>query len=192
LVDWIRSYCKKEKIKITDSALFLVSEYIGNNLTRIANEFEKIFINESKETTLDENHINKYIGENKEYNAFEFIKAVGKRDVFKTHKIINYFAENEKDHPLIPILSNMYSFFAKVLVARSLNVTDKNDAMAKMNMSYPQAMDCVETLKKYNDSKLFQIISLIREADLKSKGYESGSMDSGAILREMVIKIFAN
>lgn len=190
LVEWIKNFCGQKKIKITDSAIHLLAEYIGTNLARISNELDKIFISEPKDTLLEDKHINKYIGENKEYSAFEFSKAISKKDILKTNKILNYFAENEKDHPIQPIISTLFGFFSKVFVARSLGVVSINDAQAKMSMSYPQAIDCIEALKNFNDAKLFQIISLLREADMKSKGFDGNNYDNGAVLRDLTIRIF--
>ena len=66
-----------------------------------SNEIEKLSINLEGRKTIDENDIEKYIGISKEYNVFELGAAIGKKDLPKAIRIINYFEANPKAAPKI-------------------------------------------------------------------------------------------
>ena len=43
---------------------------------------------------------------------------------------------------------------------------------------------------RWKNSRVFNILGLIREYDAKSKGIDSGGLDGGELLKELLIKIF--
>lgn len=113
--DWIRNYFVQKAFRITDKGVFMLAEFIGNNLERLSNEIEKLLINFKEKVEIDDHIIQKYIGISKEYNAFELQKAVVLREIVKANKIINYFETNPKNNPVIPIISIFYAFFLQVV-----------------------------------------------------------------------------
>ncbi len=42
----------------------------------------------------------------------------------------------------------------------------------------------------YPNRKVFLILGLLREYDMRSKGIDGGSQDDGELLRELLLKIF--
>src|SRR6201998_546230 len=79
--DWIISYLKDKKYAINPRAAALLAEYLGNDLSKIANELGKLFISlpAGSEITID--HIQDNIGLSKDFNVFELQDALGKKDV---------------------------------------------------------------------------------------------------------------
>jgi DNA polymerase-3 subunit delta len=108
------------------------------------------------------------------------------RDVLKANRILGYFAANPKANPLIPNLTLLFGFFTKLLVLHQ--ASSLNDGVFKslgiMN-SFAQK-EYQQALKVYPLGRVVDIIHEIRRADAQSKGIESGSMDEGEILRELV------
>lgn len=43
---------------------------------------------------------------------------------------------------------------------------------------------------RWNGPQLFRVLGLIREYDAKSKGVNSGGLDGGDLLKELLLKIF--
>ena len=113
LPEWITTTVQDQKFKIGPKAAFLLAEFLGNDLSKITNEIEKLVINlkEGEEITTDA--IQDKIGISKEFNVFELQDAIGKKDVLKANRIINYFSANEKEHPSVMTLSVLYGYFAK-------------------------------------------------------------------------------
>src|ERR1700761_8687108 len=112
---WIEGYVTAKNYRINAQATAMLAEYLGNDLSKIANELDKLMLNiaEGQDISLKEIHDN--IGISKEYNVFELQTALGKKDAYKVNQIINYFEANPKANPLVLVLGNLFSFFSKVL-----------------------------------------------------------------------------
>ncbi len=187
--DWIRDYFKQKEFPITNKGVFMLAEYIGNNLERLSNEIDKMLINFKEKVEINDHTIQKYVGISKEYNAFELQKAVAFRELVKANKIINYFESNPKNNPVIPIISILYNFFSKLLV---LHVTgDKSDmnlaSVLKVNRFFVK--DYTTAARIYPPQKVINIIHDLRHADLQSKGVNAANVPDGQILKELVFKI---
>src|SRR5690606_22303424 len=102
---WITGYAASKGYKINPRASFIMGEFLGNNLQKIANEFDKLTISHDKSAEISEALVRERIGVSKEYNVFELQDALGNKDVLKANRIINYFAANEKEGPIVLVLS---------------------------------------------------------------------------------------
>jgi len=187
--EWIRGYFSQKEFKITDKSVFMLAEFIGNNLERLSNEIDKMLINFKEKIEINDHHIQKYIGISKEYNAFELQKAVAYKEIMKANKIINYFEANPKNNPVIPIISLLYSFFSKLLLGHS--ATDKSDGnlarVLKINRFFIR--DYMAAMKNYPVQKVVGVIHDLRHADLQSKGVNASNLPDGQILKELIFKI---
>ncbi len=188
LMPWIEEHVKEKGYKIAPQAAALMAEYLGTDLSKISNEIEKLCLNINKETIITSEHIQKNIGISKEYNVFELQKALAMRNVLKCNQIINYFAANPKANPMVMVMANLNSYFTKILKYHYL--PNKNDAAKELGVSPYFIKDYEIAARTFNDSKTFEIISLLRAYDLKSKGLEStGNTTDGELLKEMLFKM---
>lgn len=190
LTNWISDYTKSLNLDIDNDAINIISESLGNNLEKISNEISKLILNINQGERITSKHIEKYIGISRNYNVFELQTALGKRDIFKANQIINYFEYNQKDNPIVLIISNLYSYFLKLIIVTQLS--DKSDSSISQKIGcYPSfAKDYRNAVNIYNINKLYQIIGLLREYDLKSKGLDSGQyLSYGDLLKELIFKI---
>ncbi len=187
--DWIKDYFAQKDFSITDKGVFMLSEFIGNNLERLANEIDKMLINFKEKVEINDHIIQKYIGISKEYNAFELQKAVVFRQVVKANKIINYFESNPKNNPVIPIISILYGFFSKLLIVHGTkDKSDSNLASAlKVNRFFVK--DYLTASRNYPVNKVVSVIHDLRYADLQSKGVNASNIPDGQILKELIFKI---
>jgi DNA polymerase-3 subunit delta len=193
---WIEEYVSEKKYSIEPKASQLLTEYLGNNLSKIANELEKLFLNlshvssnqnERKNITVD--HIHKYVGISKEYNNFELQDAIGKKDYLKANRIVNYFASNPKDNPMVVTVASLMSYFSKVLVYHTLANKSQNNVAAALKVNPFFVKDYVRAAKNYSFEKTVHVISILREYDMKSKGYETATISEGELMKEMIFKI---
>ncbi|MCU0430492.1 MAG: DNA polymerase III subunit delta [Cytophagaceae bacterium] len=189
LPDWIQKFFQEKGIKITPRAAGMVADYIGNDLSRIANESEKLLINLKDKREVDESHIEKFVGISKEYNVFELQKALVARDPLKAHRIVDYFEANPKNNPLIPTLASLFGFFTKILLVHGSD--DKSDTnLAKVLQVHPFFVkDYTQAARSYPLPKAMSAIHHIHLADLQSKGIQVGAVSEGQILKELVYKI---
>lgn len=189
IAPWINDYVKSSGHKIQPEASALMSEYLGNDLSKVVNELEKLLINVPKESAITVHNIQNNIGISKDFNVFELNKALSFRDVVKANQIIDYFAANPKSNPMPVILGSLSSYFIKVLKCHY--APDKSqETIAKIAGVHPFfAGEYISAMKHYHQWKTFQIIGYLREYDLKSKGVNSVNTDSGSLMKELVYKI---
>ena len=190
--DWIVSYLKNKRLKIKPAAAALVAEYLGTELSRISNELDKLAINLPAGTEITEQHIEENIGISKDYNVFELQKALGRRDLLKVNRIVNYFAANPKKNPLPVVMGSLYNYFSKVYMLHFLKDTPERELLGalKLDSSY-FLRDYREAARNYPLRKTEQVIALLSEFDLKSKGvgYNHTGKPEGELLKELAWRI---
>ena len=184
---WLTAHVRGLGQQITGQATALLAEYIGADLSRLANEIDKLIINLQPGQAIDETLVQRLVGISKDYNIFELQKALVQRDVLKANRILGYFAANPKANPLIPNLTLLFGFFSKLLVLHQAGAHPPDGVFKSLGIvnSFAQK-EYQHALKTYPAARVVDIIHLIRRADAQSKGIESGSMDEGEILRELV------
>lgn len=187
--DWIEQYLKSKQFSIDPRAAAMLTEYLGNDLSKIANELDKLMINLPAKSEISIDHIQNNIGISKEYNTFELQKALGKRDILKANRIVNYFASNEKDNPLVVTISTLYGFFSKLIIYHVLPDKSKMAVAAGLGINPFFVQEYEQAARVYPIQKLRMIVNYLREYDLKSKGVDAGNISQGELLKELVFKI---
>lgn len=188
LAQWIDDLVKEKGYKIAPQASALMAEYLGADLSKIANEVEKLLLNIGRETTIDTDIVQKNIGISKEYNVFELQKALAAKNVLKCNQIINYFGDNPKANPMVMVMANLSAYFTKILKYHYL--PNKGDAAKELGVNPYFVKDFETAARSYNLPKTFEVISLLREYDLKSKGVDStGNTTDGELLKELLFKM---
>lgn len=185
--EWIAQYLSTKNISIEPKASHLLVEFIGADLSRIVNELDKLSLLISNKITTDDVVHN--IGISKEYNHFELQKALAKKERLKVHRIIYYFGKNSKDHPLVVTLSVLYNYFSNLLIYHSLKDKNRENAARELRINPYFVGDYQVAAGNYPLRKTVQIISYLREADLKSKGVGAGNLPQMEILKELIFKI---
>ena len=189
LPGWITGYLSEKNYRISPKGAALIAENIGNDLNRIANELDKLCVNipEGKEVGIDD--IEKNIGISKEYNVFELQNALAKKDVLKANRIINYFASNQKNNPLVLVIGNLYNYFTKIMIYHQLTDKSRNSIAAALGVNPFFVKDYEQAARAFPQGKVFNIIEYLRDCDLRSKGVDSGNTEPGELLKELIFKI---
>ena len=115
LPDWINGYVLSQGYRIGPAATKMMAEYLGNDLSKIANEISKLILSLKAGDEITAAMVEDNIGISKEFNIFELQSALGKRNIFKANQIVNYFAANTKSNPTVLTTSQLYNYFLKVL-----------------------------------------------------------------------------
>jgi len=189
VADWIRRILGGAKYSIEPKAAQMLVEFLGTDLGKINNELEKLKLIIPKGEQITAEKIEENIGISKDYNNFELRKAIGTRNTIKVYKIINYFGQNPKDNPLVVTISLLYSFFSQVLQYHGLPDKSKGNVASVLKISPYFVGDYSDAARNYPMKKVSQIIALLREADVKSKGVGAASLPPSDILKELMVKI---
>jgi DNA polymerase-3 subunit delta len=187
--DWITDYIGQRNYRITPKAAYLLAEFLGNDLSRIVNELGKLTINLRKGQEINEEYVERNIGISKDFNVFELQKALGSKDILKANRIIQHFASNPKENPLVKVIPILYSFFAKVLIYHSLQDKSRKNVASELSVNPFFIPDFQVAARNYATGKLISVVSVLREYDLKAKGVDNVSASDGELMKEMIYKI---
>jgi DNA polymerase-3 subunit delta len=187
--EWIAGLVESKGYKIQPKSIAMLEEHIGNDLSRIANEIDKLSLNLSGKKTIEEDDIEKYIGISKEYNVFELQDAIARKDMAKAIKITNYFQSNPKAVPIQQALPALYAFVSKAYAA--FGMPDKSDNALKplfyFNVSSLQQGKLM--MKNYGYPGVERLLLLLHQYNLKSVGVGDNGTAGPLLMKEMVAKM---
>lgn len=187
--DWISKYLKQKQFAITPKACQMLADFLGNDLHKVRNELEKLIIGLPPQATVNDELVERNIGISKDFNVFELQKAIAQRDVVKANRIINYFGDNSKDNPLLMVVILLFGYFSKVLKYHATHDKSRNNLAIVLGINPFFVNDYQEAGKNYQPGKVLDIISILREYDLKAKGVDNQSADDSELYKEMLYKI---
>ncbi len=189
LPEWTKDMVLAKGFDITPQALQLLIDHIGNDLNRLENEVEKVWINLGTKKKIDADDIEKYVGISKEFNAFELQAAIAKKDLAKAIRIIQYFQANPKAAPIQMILPAIYSYFSKIYSIYSLDDKTENGVKGLFSNNFYAAKDGLAAAKIYGLQGIEKILLLLHEYNLKSIGVNDAGTADAELLKEMVVKM---
>ncbi|MEZ4841673.1 MAG: DNA polymerase III subunit delta [Flavobacteriaceae bacterium] len=187
--DWIRRVLSGKEYQIEPKASLMLVEFLGTDLSKISNELDKLMLILPKSSMITAKDIEENIGISKDFNNFELRKAVGERQIVKANQIINYFAQNPKNNPLVMTISLLNSFFTQLLIYHGLKDKSKGNVSKALKVNPYFVADYLTAARNYPMKKVSQVISLLRDADLKSKGVGAQNLAEGDILKELLFKM---
>ena len=188
LVPWIAEYVSAHHLKINEDAQRLLADYVGNDLTRISGELDKIFINKKKGEVISRADVEMQVTVSREFNVFELCKALAHHDVQKVYRITDYLVRNKKGNPFVLTLGALFSYFQKYFIfLQQNNMKDEDFSRLKL---WPAMISEYQSAKKfYNPKKTQSILRTMHDFDLRSKGVNDSGTDEGALLKELIFQI---
>ena len=170
----IKEYCKSINTNIEEKAVSMLAEFIGTDLSRLFGEIDKLKLLVDKDNNITAALIERNIGISKDYNYFELEDAIVNRNALKAFRIVDYYQKNPKNNPVIATISMLFPFFSNVLLVHTAK--DKSDA-GLMTQVGSKSMYRVRKFKDaarvYNTRACVNIISYLRDCDVKCKGQGS-------------------
>jgi len=187
---WISRYAKSKNLAIDEKAIVMLGEYLGTDLSKIANEIDKLLITKpAGAEKITPEIIEKNIGISKDYNVFELQAALINRDVLKANRIVRYFAENKKANPLVMVLPQLFNFFSNLMLYHYLHDKSQMKVASELKINPFFVKDYERAARIFGAWKTMNIISYIRETDARHKGIDNVSADESDLLKELVFKI---
>ncbi len=189
VADWIRRTLSSKNYTISPKASQMLVEFLGTDLSKINNELEKLQIILPQGSELTPELIEENIGISKDFNNFELKKAIGERNIVKANQIINYFAQNPKDNPMVVTVSLLFSFFSQLLQYHGLKDKSPRHVASALKVNPYFVNEYITAARNFPMKKVSMVISILREFDVKSKGVGSNAVPQGDLLKEMLFKI---
>ncbi|MGE8553171.1 MAG: DNA polymerase III subunit delta [Chryseobacterium jejuense] len=189
LPKWISDECIKLKIKTAPNISHLLAEYLGNDLSRIANELNKLKIILKEGEVLDGTIVENHIGISKEYNIFELQKALGTKNANTAFKIAHFMGKNPKNNPFVMMLASLYNYFSNVIIYQTMAGQPPQTIASQMGVNPYFVKDYAESARLYPLKHATRVISILREFDMKGKGLGAVNMGEAELIKELVYKI---
>lgn len=186
---FVAEYAAERKVSMDDQAVQALCEFVGNDLSRLSNELNKLMISLQPGEPITADKVMNQVGVSKEYNIFELQKAIIQRDSLLAARIVNFYEGNTRKNPIIPVVAYLYSFFSKLLVASQASDKSEKGLVNALKVSPYAVRDYSLALRNYPPAKLVESIAVIKETDLRLKGVNAGESTDGQILRELVYRI---
>lgn len=189
LANWISDECKALGIQIAPNISHLLAEYLGNDLSRIENELNKIKLILKEGEILDGSIVEKHIGISKEYNVFELQNALGAKDEARVFKIVHFMGKNPKTNPIVMTIGTLFNFFSKVIIYNTMPEANPTELASALGVNPYFLKDYAQAGRLYPLKHATKVISLLREIDLKSKGLGANQTSDDELLKELAYKI---
>ncbi len=189
LPEWTTEMVQQKGYSISQKALALLVDHIGNDLSRIDKEVDKIIINLGDRKNITEEEIEKYVGISKEYNVYELQNAMARKDLSKAIRIIQYFDANPKAAPIQLVLPTLYNFFSKVIMLFSLSSSDEKAAASAIGVNPFFMKDYLLAAKNYTATGAEQALLLLHFYNLKTVGVNDAGTEDASLMKEMVVKM---
>jgi DNA polymerase-3 subunit delta len=167
----------------------LLVHQIGNDLSRLKNEIEKIVVNLDSKRNISEDEIEKFIGISKEYNVFEFQDALAQKNLIKAIRISQYFAANPKAAPIQMILPSLFGFFSKAYMVFGAGSNDERTVTSAIGVAPFQVRNYIQAANNYGLRGIESILLLLHEYNLRSIGVNDSVTSDANLLKEMIVRI---
>ena len=198
---WLTQFIQRKGLGIAPKAVQMLTDHLGCDVAKLSSEIDKLMLALPVGTkSITDQHIEQNVGISKEFNNFELCNAVAVWDVERAMRIADHFARNPKDNPLLVTVMALYSFFRDMFIINYLRWLSKHkgqpmpsegELMRILKKSNPYAVrELLQQSTRWPNRKVFTVLGLLREYDGKSKGIDTGGMNDGELLRELLLKIF--
>ena len=198
---WLTSYIASLGLKADPKAVAMLKEHVGMDIGRIVKEIDKLKVSMAVgEKIITDSHIEEYIGLSKDYNNFELNDAVLKQDVGRAMRIAEHFAHNQKTYPITLTITLLFSLFQQLFLLnyhlwqsrkRGIPMPADTELMRAIRANNLYAVkELKANIGRWNGPRLFKILGYLREYDAKSKGVDSGGLDGGGLLKELLLRSF--
>ena len=186
---WIEQRLAAKEQKITPRALLLMVDHLGSELSKVEQELEKLQLNCSPGSVIDEDLIERFVGVSKEFNVFELQTALAQKDFLKAFRIIQYFKQNPKAAPLQLILPLLYSFFSKVYMLFGADTSDDRSLAGQLGIPPFSIRNYKEAARLYGYQGTELTLLLLHQYNLKSVGVGATSTEDSSLLKELIFKM---
>ncbi len=189
LPEWTSDLTRSKGYGIQQKALLLLVDHIGNDLSRIDKEIDKLLVNIGTRKTITEDDVEKYVGISKEYNPFELQNALARKDIFKAIQIVNYFEANPKAAPIQLVLPTLYNLFSKTYMIFGQTSSDEKAVALNIGVNPYFVKDYLLAAKNYGYEGVEKALLLLHHYNLRSVGVADVGTSDGALMKELVMKM---
>lgn len=188
---WVVDQLKSKGLEITPKAAHLLADFLGNDLTKVSNELEKLALVLENSTRITPELIEQHIGISKDYNNFELQNALAHLNQAKAYQIVQYFSKDPNKHPIVLTVSTLYSFFSKIMTLHTLSDHNPQNMANAIGVNPFFLKDYSIGAKNFPMRRISGVFETLRLIDIKSKGVDA-NLSPKDLYNELLIRIFNN
>lgn len=188
---FITGYFKRGGVAVEPQAVQMLTGHVGNDLSRLSSEMDKLMLALPQgERTVTAASVETLTGMNKDFNDFELISALARRDILRTQQIWNYYRGNNRSFALTKTLSVLFTFFTDVMMSYySPDKSERGLAVWLGKTEWKVRQDISPALANYSGIKVMQILGEIRKTDAAGKGVGGCKTAPEELLQELLFFI---
>jgi len=187
---WISRYFQRKNIHIETKEASLLADYLGNQLSKVENELEKLILNLPEGSKVTTDAIERYIGISKDYNIFELQDAFADRDVEKAMRIAYHFAANPKQNPIQMLIGSLFGFYSKLYILHGVQGKSPKEVQQAVGIYNEFILNKYrQAARQYSKKSVEAVFDLLFEYDLRAKGIITSEPVEG-LIKELVYRIF--
>lgn len=189
VADWIKRVLQGRGFSIEPKASIMLQEFLGNDLSRIANELSKLEIILPKGSTITPDHIEQNIGISKDFNVYELRKAIGEKNHHKAFQILNYFHQNPKSIPKVLLIGQLFGYFSNLLKYHGLKDKTQGNVASALGI-HPFFVDEYRiAAANFPMKKVSTVINKLKVVDGMSKGVGASNLEDIELYKEFLISV---
>ncbi|MBI5660567.1 MAG: DNA polymerase III subunit delta [Ignavibacterium album] len=186
LVEWVKTIVKENQRNISDENAQLLIDIVGENRSLIELQLEKIFLflDDKKEVTLES--IQQLATELKQFNIFDLINAVGRKEKSKALEIAFNLYESGTDMiQIIAMLNRYFTALSKIneITAMKLSVQEASRIVGTHQYYYK---DYLDARRRFSDQEITNAFRALFNADLTIK---TSPLDQKTVLTMLIAEI---
>lgn len=181
---YVINILKKNDIKWEDEAIETLILFCNNDMSRIANEVEKLSSYVAENQLLTKNIVEEFVVQDKEFQVFQLAEFLAKGDVKNAIQLIDSFSY--KPGSAFSIISPLYNNYRRALFV-SLCKDKPSAELAPLLGVKEFAIKALQNqIKVFSPKKLKKIVSMIANYDKKIK---IGEMKENIAIKTLVFNI---
>ena len=186
LVAWIEGWARKRGLSIQRDAAQFLWQTLGNDLQKIGNELEKVFISLKDKKTVTFDDVKTVVGDFREYSSFDLAAALGQKDPEKAFLILSRLIQ-EGEAP-VGLLGSIAWNFRRLMRAKALEAAGMgpDDITKKLRIIFHQAGLFKEQMRCYTLDELREVFVVMLSTD---KALKSSGLNGRLILERMILRL---
>ena len=191
LESWVRERCREREVRINPAAVYLLTNFLGNDLFNLESEIEKLTLYVGKGNVIDQATIQVLVSGNPEISIFKFLDALGEKkgsEAYKTLKNIYLNTKLPNNIESLRILGIIRWHFKKLLEIKSLikkkiNLKEMSKILSLRDFAIKKL---INQHKNFSGEQLKNCLLNLLEVD---EGIKTGKQKSEILIEKLVSKI---
>ena len=186
LADWARGELEREGKSIDQEALTLLTERVGEDLSLLRNELDKVVLYLGAESHVTADVVRRLVPESSQGNIFNLVGAIGKKNVSDAFVHLSRMRQ-QNEHPMVilAMVARQFRLLYQALQLKEQGVPPRHIS-SQLKLPFFAVQELLAQVDLYTESALAKTLSLLKTIDYEIK---TGRRDAADALEYLVLKL---